>query len=316
MQKKRSNNKRIFIGVILVFIALLGVMYFIGKSDDSGYTESSVDINGTEARAIQNVECFLFMGIDKEKEEMTLEGYSDHGQCDALYLLVINRNGDSYSILPINRNTLMNVATIDEDGEVLGTRELQVEFAHTTGDGEEKSCENVVNSVSEFLYGHRIDGYMALSLDSIRKINHAVGGVEVTIEDDFSDVDDTLKMGETVNLDDDQAVSYVRGRMGVSEGTTENRMNRQIEYIEALKDKLLRNSELADAFKDVLLEETCTDITENQISRIAKAMAEYVYTGTVEITGESSEDEWGFTAFTADEDSREDAAFRLLYRKK
>ena len=57
----------------------------------------------------------------------------------------------------------------------------------------------------------------------------------VTIEDDFSERDPSLKKGETVKLMGAHAENYVRGRMDVADGTNQNRMQRQNDYEEAFK---------------------------------------------------------------------------------
>lgn len=50
-----------------------------------------------------------------------------------------------------------------------------------------------------------IDGYAMVNVGAVSVVNDMVGGVTVTIEDDFSEVDPTLKMGETVTLMGEQA---------------------------------------------------------------------------------------------------------------
>lgn len=74
--------------------------------------------------------------------------------------------------------------------------------------------------MSNFLDGQRIDGYAAVNMGAIGTINHLAGGVTVTIEDDFSKVDKTMKMGETITLTDEQAVHYVHDRYDVEMNPT------------------------------------------------------------------------------------------------
>jgi anionic cell wall polymer biosynthesis LytR-Cps2A-Psr (LCP) family protein len=71
----------------------------------------------------------------------------------------------------------------------MGTSEIQIAYAHAVGDGGAFSCENVVEAVSNYLGGVDIQSYIAMNIDSIAKINQLVGGVTVTIEDDFSAID-------------------------------------------------------------------------------------------------------------------------------
>ena len=91
-----------------------------------------------------------------------------------------------------------------------------------------------MDAVSNMLYGNRIEGYISLNMDSIKILNHLAGGVPVTIEDDFSQSDPSLVMGQNITLTDDQAMHYVHDRMNVGDGTNECRMRRQKAYVDAL----------------------------------------------------------------------------------
>ena len=140
------------------------------------------------------------MGLDAQGEAEKVEEYDGTGQCDTLQVLVLDETNHTYTSLPINRDTMTDVKSLDDDGTYLATTRMQISLAHATGDGMETSCENTVDAVSNLLYGQTIDGYASLNMDAIEVLNHLVGGVTVTIEDDFSKEDPTLTMGETVTL--------------------------------------------------------------------------------------------------------------------
>lgn len=180
--------------------------------------EEIVEINGVRCTPKKNIKTYLFMGLDAQGEAEASEEYDGTGQCDTLQLLVIDETNNTYTRLPINRDTMTDVNSLDDDGTYLATTYMQISLAHATGDGMEMSCENTADAVSGLLYDQPIDGYASLNMDSIEVLNHLVGGVTVTIEDDFSKEDPTLRMGETVTLTDEQAMHYVRGRMNVGDG--------------------------------------------------------------------------------------------------
>ena len=93
--------------------------------------------------------------------------------------------------------------------------------------------------VSNLLGGLEIDGYYSVGMDEIAQLNHVIGGATVTIEDDFSKVDPSLKMGEEITLTDEQAYHYLQARMEVGDGENESRMRRQRTYMEAVYDKVI-----------------------------------------------------------------------------
>mgnify|MGYP000585160404 FL=1 len=68
-------------------------------------------------------------------------------------------------------------------------------------------------------------------MDAVPILNDLLGGVEVTVLDDFSGIDDTLIKGETVTLHGDHALTYVRERYGLEDSSNSTRMVRQRQYM-------------------------------------------------------------------------------------
>ena len=62
-------------------------------------------------------------------------------------------------------------------------------LAHALSLDHETRAENTV-VVSTLLGGHKIDGFAMVNMSAIEVVNDMVGGVTVTIEDDFPDSDD------------------------------------------------------------------------------------------------------------------------------
>jgi anionic cell wall polymer biosynthesis LytR-Cps2A-Psr (LCP) family protein len=175
----------------------------------------------------------------------------------------------------------------------------------------------VVRTVSELLYGQKIDGYFSLGMDAIPVINHLAGGVTVTIEDDFSQCDPTLVMGETVHLNDEQAINYVRGRMDVGDGTNEGRMRRQNAYVEGLKAQMTQKIqadqsyplEIYHALEDYMV----TDLSEKEFSRITNALVNYESAGELELQGTIGVDRFEFATFELNQESLAQAVMDLFY---
>lgn len=281
---------------------------------------NTVEIGGVRCRRRTRIKSYLFMGIDaRGKVGEYIEEDNTTGRSDVLELIVIDQNADTYTVLPIDRNTAVMMNTLAEDGSVTGEAEAQISFAHTMGDGRESSCENVVDAVSRLLYDQPIDGYLALNMDSIGVINHQLGGVTVTIEDDFSGVDPTMKIGDTIRLTDEQAQYFVRGRMEVADGTNENRMARQEQFLASaqpiLQEKIMSDEvffrELYDALSDYMV----TSLSGKDISKLGKALRSNEYLDPPKIDGGRTIDEFGFVRLDLDADSLADAVLQLFYEK-
>ena len=113
-------------------------------------------------------------------------------------------------------------------------------------------------------------------MKDIATLNHAVGGVTVTIESDFSRVDASMKKGETVTLSDEQACTFVRGRTGVDDGENTSRMERQRQYMEAFFEQLQKKAGEDSGFVlslyETLSETSVTDMSGGLISDLLAAM--------------------------------------------
>lgn len=330
---KSKNQKRKIIRAAIVVTLLITVMLFgmyMMKDDGSHFMDDTsenaqenkvITIDGRNYVPRSNLLSYLFIGVDRKGT--IAEQSSDNvgtGQNDVLFLLVIDKVNDTYALLPINRDTLAYTESLDDDNTVLAGTMMQIALAHASGDGREGSCENTVRAVSALLGQQKIDGYYAMNIDAIGIINHDLGGVTVTIEDDFSQEDSSLTQGQTITLNDDQAESFVRGRMSMSTPTNENRMGRQQAFLEAAKpvffEKTRADAKFPLTLYDDLSPYVVTNLSKNDISRISKALLNNKDLGTFEIEGEISVDEWGFCQFEADESSLEHIIASLFYEEK
>lgn len=327
-KRKRLYRKAGILLIVLVLIgAAAGVLYKLVDDrqvfgeDEFSSTDSVnvVEIGGIRYRPKTRIKTYLFMGIDARGEAQKVEEYDGTGQCDVLQLVVIDQNANTYAIVPINRDTITAVRSLEDDGTYIATSDVQIALAHANGDGMEISCENTVDAVSNYLYGQEIDDYVALNMDSIPIINHMAGGVTVTIEDDFSESDPSLKMGETVTLSDDQAMHYVHDRMDVADGTNENRMKRQSVYMNEVerifREKCTADEEFVLELCDALQDYMVTNFKRKDFSKLAKAILKNESLGELEIKGESSVDYLGYNQFIPDKDSLEEIVIQLFYDK-
>lgn len=327
-KEKKGLKKAVLILVSLVVIGIAGAALYRMIDERQTFTQedfaegdaiNAVEIGGEKYKPKTRIKTYLFMGIDAVGEAKASEGYDGTGQCDVLELIVIDQNADTYAILPINRDTITSVKSLEDDGTYIASSDVQIALAHANGDGMEISCENTVDAVSDYLYGQKIDGYAALNMDAIEVINHMAGGVTVTIEDDFSESDPTLKAGETVTLSDEQAFHYVHDRMNVADGTNENRMKRQSTYMDET-EKIYRQKFSEDEtfvldVYDSLQEYMVTNLTKKDCSKLAKAMMKNESLGKLQISGENSIDYLGYNQFVPDKDSLEEVVIQLFYDK-
>ena len=271
--------------------------------------------NGTAYARREGLETVLLLGVDKFEGE-TPEGYVNNQQADFLLLLVMDKQNETCTPIQLNRDTMTQIQILGVTGEPAGTFTGQLALAHTYGSGEEDSCENTVLAVENLLYGMEIDHYVSLTMDGVALLNDLVGGVTVEVLDDFSGIDDSLVQGETVTLQGQQALTYVRSRGGMEDSSNLHRMERQRQYLAALQQQLKAAVQQEDGFTlDALLqlnEYMVSDCTVNQLSALGDSLAAYQVGDILTTPGEAREGE-EFMEFTVDEDALQQLVMEVFY---
>lgn len=225
----------------------------------------------------------------------------------------IVRNGVEY--FPRQDITVMLVMGID--GLPAGNNFGQLALSHTFGNGLERSCENVKKTVSDFLYGLQIDYYVSMNMDAIATMNDAVGGVKVTVTEDFSKVDPTIPMGEVI-LRGQQAINYVRTRKNVGDQLNLSRIERQKELHSGLLHGV-QGFRTECGFPGGCLEEISpyivTDCSTNALSGIVSRYEDYDLRQIVTPKGENILSK-EYYEFHVDKEALDKLVLDLFYRPK
>lgn len=248
----------------------------------------SLKLNGNIYSYYHDFETYLIMGTDKTGADSKVYQGS---MSDFLMLVIVDKTDNNYSFLPINRDTMSEVRLIQDDGTGAATVELQLCTAHWYGGNAGQSCANTVESISKLFGGLKIDGYYAIPMDEIPKLNHSVGGVTVTLLEDFQDIDRQMKKGETLALSDEQAYHYIHDRYGVGDEKNTSRMKRQQQYMEAFFTKAKEKTKSDKAYVSQLFrnfEQTATtNLTAKKISGLTNRLIKGTQKGFFEIQGTS-----------------------------
>lgn len=250
---------------------------------------NKIKLNGKKYKYSTDYETYLFMGTDGSgKEDAGREEYIGN-MADFLMLVIINRKEQTYAFLQLNRDTMTEINLIGRNGKGMATADMQLCTAHWYGGTPEESCENTVKAVSRMLGGVKINGYYAINMEDIGKLNHAIGGVTVTIDSDFGDVDPTLKKGETVTLSDEQAYNFLRYRQGIDDGENTSRMKRHRQYMQAfmakLKEKIHDDPSIGAEIYEQMSEVAVTDMSGGVLTDILTDMQQATNRGTFELEG-------------------------------
>ena len=283
-------------------------------------TENTVyEYNGVEYVKNEDVESFLILGLDKFEDAINNDSYNNDQRADFLMLLVFDNSEKKFTAVHLNRDTMVNMNVLGVAGQKIGTVNKQLALAHTYGNGRDVSCRNTADAVSELLNGVKVNHYLSITMDAVPILNDLLGGVEVTVLDDFSGIDDTLIKGETVTLHGDHALTYVRERYGLEDSSNSTRMVRQRQYMTAVYDKAMLKIENDDNFvieaSSKLADYIVSDRSVNQLQEIAKKLSQYKFTEIETLEGESVVKD-GLMEFRPDADSIDKIVFELFYKKK
>ena len=228
------------------------------------WQEGDVSYNGKTYRYNSATKAYLFLGVDNEGTMAESTGGFSGGQSDAMFLLVTNAKDKSMSVLSINRNTMTMVDVYDLLDNPIRQEEMQICLQYAYGDGARSSCLRAADAVTRLLYGIPVNGYFSMNMDAIPLLNDAVGGVTVEVMDDLESKSRgvSLKKGETVTLDGNEAYVYIRSRDVNEFDSASRRLERQNQYLFQLFKRI----------KGLGLAEEAT------VTRVTKLMEDYMVT--------------------------------------
>lgn len=279
--------------------------------------EDTIVVDGVSYRRKKNVTSILLMGIDRDSSAV-VTGYRNGGQADFLQLLVIDSAEKTITRIQIDRDTMTPITILGVLGDQSGMRTSQICLSHGFGDGKEQSCELTVNAVSNLLLGTPVNEYMALNLEGISTLNDAVGGVTVTLEDDFSALDASMMPGTTLTLMGEQAEIFVRSRRNVGVGTNEARMARQQQYIAQLTAQIDEQFRADKGFIGTIYDELdpylMTSLSRGTLINQVWTARDYERT-LIELEGTHQNGSDGFMQFYADEAALKPIVLQLFYQK-
>ena len=310
-RKKRKILKRILIVILILLLASVGTVIYLFYSGQTkiaqkGQTsrpelkpvhteevqidteildQDTIKYNGQKYKYKEDMINLLFLGVDTRgnvnDQNNIGTGLTSEtaGQADTIILAALDNKAKKVTLIPVNRDTFTDISIYDTYGKFVEKQKEQIALSYAYGDGKEKSAQLTAEAVSNLFYGLPIQGYFAINISAITVINDMIGGVELSLLDDFTSVDPSYVKGAAVRLQGSFAENYLRGRMGVGDGTNVGRMERQQQYLTALASQTL-NAIKKDLTLPVSLYQTVTDymvtdVTADEVSYLATQVVGY-----------------------------------------
>ena len=332
-RKSRKSNRLIPVIALLAVIGmgLLGVYFWEQResrreaeqytlSEEEPFVNQKVTLTyqGSEYVLRKDLDTYLLIGLDKVTDTLSdPDLFTNNQQADFLFLMIVDKANKSYSALHLNRDAMTEIQRLGMSGKKVGTFTGQLALSHTFGSGGKDSCRNTVQAVSHYLLDVPVEHYFSVTMDAIPVLNDLVGGVTVYIEDDFSAVDPALEQGKTIRLQGQQALTFIRSRWYVDDGTNLSRMNRQRTYINALYEQmgeqLNADSGFSARLASRLSDYSVSDLTTTELSNLADRLKDYSFTGIDTIRGEAVKGE-KFMEFYTDGEDLQSVLVRLFFK--
>ena len=320
------KNKNGIIVVLAVVCALLlcGVGYTLWQDKEEEkkletVTEPESDgqsgvvvIDGVKYKRNTNIQTVLFLGIDKEAKSELGNRPGENGQSDSLNLLVADRETKKAQILQISRDSMVDIDIYSASGDKMISEQGQIALQYAYGDGEEESCRLTAEKVSEMLYGVEIQSYLSLTMEGMVRAADAIGGVTMTVPEDYTWIDPAFEKGQTLTMDGAMVEKYVRSREIEVLDSNVQRMQRQSQFMGALVEKLQSiegNSNYLSLYQE-MEPYMVTNMTADEM----KALSDYeIDPETVNIPGEVILKD-GHAQFIVDNEGLRNIILKMFYK--
>ncbi len=253
----------------------------------------------------------LFLGVDQSDADRTYTS-SGGGRSDAIMLLLLDEANETITMLQLSRDTMVSVDFYGLQDEYVYSSEMQLSMQYSAGSSTARSNWLSTQKVSEVLYGTPIDYTMSLTMDGISVLVDALGGIEVTVPADYTDINPLFAEGETILLDGALAVAYVQYRDTDEFGSNNGRMARQAQVITQLSSQL---SELvSDAFIEMMQTVAAPYMRNDFSDTVIEQLSSYTLLETI-YTPEGENVAGTHDEFYLDEDALVELILDLFYQK-
>ena len=240
-KKRKKRKKRIISSIFLIFLILIISGVFYCYSILNGLKTNNLGTGIAPASSSDPIN-ILVLGMDIGDTENLDNSLARRS--DTIMVFNYNPNTKKAHLVSIPRDTLIEVDGYLDTGEY--QRYWKINAAYALG-GEEEVISHV-----ESLLDISINYIVEVDYNAFRSIVDALGGVEMTIEQDMNYDDDEQDLhihfnaGETVTLDGQGAEEFFRWRQnndgtGLANGDLDRIKNQQL-LISKLVDKALSPS--------------------------------------------------------------------------
>ncbi len=215
----------------------------------------------------------LVIGSDDRTGQSTIKG-TGGDLSDTTILLHVSADRQRAYGVSVPRDLMVSRPDCPSktDGDVVVPGASPVMFNTAYGVGHEGCTVRTFEKMT----GIRVDHFVVVKFDGVKQVADAVGGVPVCVPQPMGRPGTAgfLPAGSYA-VEGDQALAYVRTRLGVGEGSDIGRMRRQQEFLASLSNQVLEPGVLANPFRlysvvDSVLAAVQVDPGLGSLSKVAR----------------------------------------------
>ena len=239
----------------------------ISEEEQEGFY---ITYDGKQYQYNSDVINILCLGIDKDIPIEEKRETGSEGLADVVILASIDTKEDTLQFLAVPRETMVPVKLIDTKGNFVRTENEQITLQYAYGQTAEKSCELMIDTVSNLLFHLPIQRYCAINFQALPALNDAIGGVDLVSIETVHWWNGSFYEGQQMHLEGQAALDYVRQRDETIPKSSMGRLERQKQYItcylEQAKEAVGKDLTLPVKMFQSLTENMCTDVTVADIT--------------------------------------------------
>lgn len=239
----------------------------ISEEEQEGFY---ITYDGKQYQYNSDVINILCLGIDKDIPIEEKRETGSEGLADVVILASIDTKEDTLKFLAVPRETMVPVKLIDTKGNFVRTENEQITLQYAYGQTAEKSCELMIDTVSNLLFHLPIQRYCAINFQALPALNDAIGGVDLVSIETVHWWNGSFYEGQQMHLEGQAALDYVRQRDETIPKSSMGRLERQKQYItcylEQAKEAVGKDLTLPVKMFQSLTENMCTDVTVADIT--------------------------------------------------
>lgn len=229
--------------VVLLMVGYVGFEYWrLNRNIDRVDALEPNDKNIRDAEKQKDAENFLLIGSDTREGDNERYGFEAGQRSDTVMLAHLSPNHDRAILVSFPRDAWVTIPSCEQpDGSSTPEQEGMFNSAFSIG-GPNCSIRTI-----QKLTGIAVNHYVQVDFVGFRSMVDALGGVEVCSTEAVFDENSGLRLNEGQNLlRGEQALSYVRARKGLGDGSDLDRIKRQQRFLGAL----IRKSTSGDVLKN------------------------------------------------------------------